>query len=185
MKRLGRDEAEVERLLRASRVVAVVGASGRRGDPADAVAEYLARAGFEVLPIHRERAEVAGLASWARLADVPGRVDIVLVVGGAGVDGGLVAEAAEKGARAVWIARGVPAGDGEARVEAHGMRLVRALDIVEEQRHTEAAAGRPRRRGARPAAGGTDTAGGGRRGGTVREEKQPSGGRRSPHRRRR
>src|SRR5947207_15607843 len=82
MKRLGREEVQAERLLRAARTIAVLGASGRRGARGNAVVRYLAEAGFEVYPVRTDRAEVAGLASWARLADVPGTIDIVLVVAG-------------------------------------------------------------------------------------------------------
>ena len=83
MKRLTRDEVRIERLLRAARSIAVLGASVRRGHRSYAVVEYLKEEGFDVLPVREDRAEVAGLSSWARLADIPGPLDILLVLGGA------------------------------------------------------------------------------------------------------
>ena len=99
MKRLTREEVQVERLLRASRGVAVLGAGARRGQRSSAVVEYLKEEGFDVFPVRSDRAEVAGLTSWARLADVPGPVDIVLVLDDAGIEASTVEEAARKGAR--------------------------------------------------------------------------------------
>ena len=80
MKRLTREEVRAERLLRATRSIAVLGADPRHGAHSGAVVEYLKQAGFDVFPVHADRAEIAGLASWGSLADVPGSVDLVLVV---------------------------------------------------------------------------------------------------------
>src|SRR2546425_13200930 len=55
MKRLTREEVQSERLLRAARAVAVLGASARRGQRGNAVVEYLKRAGFDVFPVRPDR----------------------------------------------------------------------------------------------------------------------------------
>ncbi|HYR95666.1 MAG TPA: CoA-binding protein [Candidatus Binatus sp.] len=201
MKRLTREEVRVERLLRAARGVAVLGASARRGQRGNAVVEYLKQAGFDVFPVRQDRAEVAGLASSARLADVPGPIDIVLVLGGDGLDPATIDEAKKKGARALWFAPGVPVGKAEEYAAAHELFLVRNRDIVIEHRHTEQAAGQPRKRGVnvggrkryyeddrkRPTETGYVVGGGGgRKGGgglhAVLDEKKMVGGRPSPRR---
>ena len=200
MKRLTREEVRVERLLRATRSIAVLGANSHRGARSSAVVEYLKQAGFDVFPVHADRAEVAGLASWASLADVPGSVDLVLVVDG-GIERGAVDEVVRKGARILWLQPGVLADevDGPAK-EAH-LVVVRDRDIVTEQRHTEQVAGQPRKRGVNVAGrkgwyeddrkrrddtwhveggGGSHKGGGGQH--AVLDEKKMVGGRPSPRR---
>jgi predicted CoA-binding protein len=146
MKRLTHDEVRVERLLRAARSVAVLGASGTRGRGGSAVVEYLKNEGFEIFPVHPERAEVAGLGSWARLEDIPGPIDILLVLRSQPPAPATIAAAAGKGARILWLARGVPASDAETEAVRHGLLVVRNRDIAVEQRHTEEVAGQPRKR---------------------------------------
>jgi predicted CoA-binding protein len=147
MKRLTRDEVRIERMLRAARSVAVLGCGSGRGRAGEALVEYLKNAGFDVYPVREDRAEVAGLASWATLADVPGSLDIVLVVARAALDAAAVEAAARKHARALWLAPGVPAGAAAALAARHGLALVHGRDIVAEHRHTEQVAGQPRKRG--------------------------------------
>jgi predicted CoA-binding protein len=189
VRRLTRDEVEAERLLRAARTIAVLGAGRRRGEHGDAVVRYLRDAGFEVFPVRADRAEVGGLASWRRLADVPGSIDILLVVGGR-AGPATVEAAARKGARGVWIG---PQAAADLPARAGDLAVVRGRDITVEHRHTEQVAGQPRKRGVSrrarqrpPDAGWTAAGGGGRRGGgggrAVLDEKKMTTGRPSPRR---
>ncbi|MGD9765883.1 MAG: CoA-binding protein [Candidatus Binatia bacterium] len=143
MGRLTREEVSVERLLEAARSIAVLGV-GAQG--ASGVVAYLKQARFEVFPVREDRAEIAGLTPWAHFADVPGPIDIVLVLSGA-IDGAAIEEAARKSARALWLAPGVLAGDVEERARECDLRVVHDRDIVLEHKHTERSAGQPRKRG--------------------------------------
>jgi predicted CoA-binding protein len=200
VKRLTRDEVQGERLLRAARSVAVLGASARPGQRSSAVVRYLRQAGFEVFPVRADRAEVAGLAAWTSLTDVPGHLDIVLVFPGAAVDSETIDAAVRKGARAVWLQPGVSVAEAEAAA-ARGLLVVHDRDIAVEHRHTEQVAGQPRKRGVNVAgrrrqyeddrkrideAGWAPGGGGGHKGGgggrAVLDEKKMVGGRPSPRR---
>jgi hypothetical protein len=201
MKRLTREEVLTERLLRAARSVAVLGASPVAGDPTSAVVEYLKREGFDVFPVREDRQAVAGLASWRRLTDVPGSVDVVLVLSSDGAAPWTVEEAAGKGARALWLARGVSRGVAETLAGASGLVVVRDRDIVVEHRHIQEVAGQPRKRGVGVGrrkrlyeddrkrldeAGWVPGGGGGHKGGggghAVLDEKKMIGGKPSPRR---
>ncbi|MBF0481889.1 MAG: CoA-binding protein [Desulfovibrionaceae bacterium] len=70
------DEAGVRGILGRAATVAVVGAKDKPG-PADDVGRYLIARGFRVIPVHPARADVWGLATYARLADIPEAVDVV------------------------------------------------------------------------------------------------------------
>ena len=200
MKRLTREEVRVERLLRATRSIAVLGADPRHGARSGAVVEYLKQAGFDVFPVHANRAEIAGLASWASLADVPGSVDLVLVVDGS-LERGALDEVGLKGARILWLQPGVLADGVDALAEKAHLVVVRDHDIVTEHRHTEQVAGQPRKRGVNVAGRKgwyqddrkrrddtwhVEGGGGGHKGGggqhAVLDEKKMVGGRPSPRR---
>lgn len=69
----------VTQILRTSRTVAVVGLSSRRFRPSYGVSEYLQSAGYHIVPVNPGETEVLGQKSYARLEDIPERVDIVNV----------------------------------------------------------------------------------------------------------
>src|SRR5580658_9795774 len=66
-------------ILKTSRTIAVVGLSSRRQRPSYGVAEYLQSAGYRIIPVNPHETEVLGEKSYARLEDVPERVDLVNV----------------------------------------------------------------------------------------------------------
>lgn len=71
-------------LLRETRRVAVLGIKTERqaGQPAFYVPEYLHRVGFEVIPVpvyYPEVTEILGKPVYRRVADIPGKVDMVVV----------------------------------------------------------------------------------------------------------
>jgi predicted CoA-binding protein len=143
MKHLTREEVQVERLLEATRTVAVLGATTRA---AEATVTYLGEEGFEIFPVRDDLRDVAGVKSWAALTDIPGSVDLVLVLAGA-LDQAVVDHATAKGARAVWLGRGVSGGNVGEQAIPDGLIIVRDFDIVEEHRHTQRGGGQPRKRG--------------------------------------
>jgi uncharacterized protein len=71
--------AKLRSVLASARTIAVVGASPNRARPVFGVMEYLLRAGYRVIPINpgHEGHEIQGQRVYARLADVPDRIDIV------------------------------------------------------------------------------------------------------------
>jgi len=64
------------------RVVAVVGANRERGKIGSEILHNLTAAGFSgtVVPVHPTAEEIAGLAAYPRVSDIPGPVDLAVVV---------------------------------------------------------------------------------------------------------
>jgi uncharacterized protein len=78
------DAVGAERLLLEARRVAVIGIKTEASSfqPAYYVAEYLSNAGVEVVPVpvyYPEATEILGAPVYRALADVPGRVDMVIL----------------------------------------------------------------------------------------------------------
>lgn len=142
MKHMDRDEALRERLLRRTRTVAVIGASPRRhsGEAVD----YLHRAGYDVIPVRPDRTQVGGLPTYARLADVAGAVDLVVIFRRPDAAVAHIGEAVARRAEAVWFPPGAWSREAEDEARRHGLMVVKDRCIVEEHRHLFDTQGQPR-----------------------------------------
>src|SRR6201984_3259571 len=78
-------EAEVDnrdritKILRESKTIAVIGLSSNPMRPSHGVTEYMQSAGYRIIPVNPNETEVLGEKSYARLEDVPQKIDIVNV----------------------------------------------------------------------------------------------------------
>jgi uncharacterized protein len=118
------DLAVIERLVRESRTVAVVGLSQDPGRPSHGVARYLLDAGLTVHPVNPGLAEWRGLRCYPALADVPGPIDVVDVFRRPEHAPAVAREAVAVGAGALWLQLGVVSAEAAA-VAAEG-----GLDVV-------------------------------------------------------
>src|SRR5258708_37201651 len=79
-------------LLKKYKTIAVVGLSSNPMRPSYDVTEYMQAAGYRIIPVNPNERKVLGEKSYARLEDVPEKIDIVNVFrraeGGAGGGGG-------------------------------------------------------------------------------------------------
>ena len=74
--------SEIERLLYATRRIAVLGIKANPHQPAYYVPEYAQQAGYEIVPVpvyHKELTEMLGEKVYRKVADIPGDVDLVNV----------------------------------------------------------------------------------------------------------
>lgn len=119
------DPDVVRRLLSDTRRWAVVGLSQNRRRTAYSIAGYLRDAmDKEVVPVHPRAEEVHGAQGYARLADVPGEIDVVDVFVRSELAGGVVDEAIAVGAKAVWLQLGVVDEDAARRAAEAGLDVV-------------------------------------------------------------
>jgi predicted CoA-binding protein len=79
--RLVTDPEEAAAILRNSRVIAVIGASGTPGKDAYNVPVYLIQHGYKVIPVNPKRKQLYGLESYPSFGSIPreirAKVDIV------------------------------------------------------------------------------------------------------------
>ena len=71
------DPLSIQRILHSARTIAVVGLSKNHLRASYFVGFYLRRHGYRVIPVNPRETEILGEKSYASLADIPGRVDIV------------------------------------------------------------------------------------------------------------
>jgi predicted CoA-binding protein len=118
------DLSVIERLVRESRTIAVVGLSADPQRPSHGVARYLRRSGMRILPVNPALTSWEGLPAYASLADLPSGVDIVDVFRRPEHVPDIARDAVAIGAGALWLQLGVLSDEG-ARIAAEG-----GLDVV-------------------------------------------------------
>lgn len=97
-------------ILENCRRIAVVGASADPNSPSFIAIEKLLGLGLEVIPVFPGRESLLGLRCFARLSDVPGRVDVVQVYPNEVLDyEELAREAVIKAVDTVWLEPGLAA----------------------------------------------------------------------------
>ncbi len=122
----------ITQLLKVSKVIAVVGLSSRRFRPSNGVAEYLQSAGYRIIPVNPEEKEVLGERSYARLEDVPEKVDIVDIFRRSEFVPSVVESAIAIGAKAVWMQEGVIHSEAAERARQAGLVVVMDACILKE-----------------------------------------------------
>lgn len=122
----------VSEILKTSRTIAVVGLSNRKFRPSYGVAEYLQSAGYRIIPVNPSETEVLGEKSYARLEDIPERVDIVDVFRKSEFVPEIVEAAIRIGARAVWMQEGVMHAEAAERARRAGLLVVMNTCILKE-----------------------------------------------------
>lgn len=122
----------VSEILKTSRTIAVVGLSNRRFRPSYGVAEYLQSAGYRIVPVNPAEAAVLGEKCYARLEDIPERVDIVDVFRRPEFVSEIVESAIRIGGRAVWMQEGVAHSEAAERARRAGLFVVMNTCILKE-----------------------------------------------------
>ena len=123
------DDAGVEALLRGTRRIAIIGASGDPGRPSHDVFRFLRDAGFDCVPINPNEAAILGVPAFPSLADAvaaTGPFDIVDVFRRAELCAPHAREAVETGARCLWLQLGIV--NWEAARIAHDGGLAVVMD---------------------------------------------------------
>ncbi len=125
---------KIPELLRSSRVIAVVGLSSDEMRPSNGVAAYMKRAGYRIIPVNPNETEALGERAYARLEDVPEKIDIVDVFRRSEFVRGVVESAIKVGAKAVWMQEGVVDESAAALARAAGLDVVMDRCILKDHR---------------------------------------------------
>jgi uncharacterized protein len=114
----------IQEILDNCKTIAVVGLSSDQGRPSHGVASYMRRRGYKVIPVNPNESEVFGDKAYAKLADVPVKIDLVDIFRRSSEAGGAVDEAIALGVKAVWLQEGVIDHAAAQRAHQAGMLVV-------------------------------------------------------------
>ena len=121
------DDAAIEATLRATRRVAVVGASANPERPSHAVFRFLVEHGFDCVPVNPGEDSVLGVPAFSTLADavaVTGPFELVDVFRRSELCVPHAVEAVAAGARCLWLQLGVVNWEAAAVAHAGGLEVV-------------------------------------------------------------
>jgi len=98
------------------------------------VTEYMQAAGYRIIPVNPNERKVLGEKSYARLEDVPEKIDIVNVFRRAEEVPAVVESAIRVGARVVWMQQGVENEEAAEKARAAGLMVIEDACILVEHR---------------------------------------------------
>jgi uncharacterized protein len=126
------EDAEKEKLLQESQVIAIVGLSPDMVKPSNVVGSYLVKAGYRIIPVNPLYEEIMGFKSYKSLTEIPDKVDIVDIFMRPDKVLPIVEEAVRLKPKAIWLQLGIV--NEEARVLAgrHGIPFIQNLCIKQE-----------------------------------------------------
>ena len=124
----------IAEILRSARTIAVVGLSSKRFRASYGVAAYLQSAGYGILPVNPHETEVLGEKCYARLEDIPEKIDVVDIFRRSELVPEVVESAIRIGAKAVWMQEGVVHPQAAERARKAGLAVVMDRCILKEHR---------------------------------------------------
>jgi len=121
-------------LLKKYKSIAVVGLSSNPTRPSFGVTEYMQGAGYRIIPVNPNEREVLGEKSYARLEDVPEKIEIVNVFRRAEDVAPVVESAIRVGAKVVWMQSGIENEEAAETARAAGLVVIEDACILVEHR---------------------------------------------------
>jgi predicted CoA-binding protein len=114
------------------KTIAVVGLSSDGTRASNSVSRYMQSNGYRIIPVNPNEATVLGEKSYARLEDVPQKIDLVDIFRRSEEAGQHVDEAIRIGARGVWLQEGVIDEEAARRAIGAGLDVVMDRCILKE-----------------------------------------------------
>jgi uncharacterized protein len=123
----------IRELLKTSKTIAVVGLSPKKMRPSYGVSQYMQHHGYRIIPVNPTApGEILGEKVYAKLEDIPEKVDIVDVFRQSDAVPEIVESAIRIGAKAVWMQEGVEHAEAAKRAEAAGLFVAMNVCILKE-----------------------------------------------------
>ncbi len=129
------EDPEVLNLLKGSKTIAVVGVSHKEDRDSHKVAKYLKEHGYTLIPVNPKYKEVLGETCYPDLKSVPVPIDVVDIFRNIEAIPGIVDEAIEVKAGAVWMQLGLAHNEAAEKAREAGLSVVMNKCIkIEHQR---------------------------------------------------
>lgn len=125
---------DIERILRDARTIAVVGLSPNPDRPSYAVASYLQRQGYRIVPVNPTVDRVLGERSYPDLRAVPEKIDVVDVFRRPEEVPQVVEQAIQVEARVLWMQEGIVNEEAATAARQAGLQVVMDRCMLREHR---------------------------------------------------
>ncbi len=111
-------------MLKTARTVACVGVSSNPAKPSYGIFQYLAEAGYRMIPVNPTTPEILGRPSYPDVPSIPEKVDVVQVFRKPEDVPEVVEQAIKAGAKVVWMQEGIVNEEAAKRAEQAGLKVV-------------------------------------------------------------
>ena len=118
------EREQLARIFASTTTIAVVGASGDPAKPAHQIPRYLQGQGYRIIPVNPRGGELIGEPVARSLAEVTVPVDFVEVFRPSEETPEIAREAAETGAKVLWLQLGIESEEARKLAEAAGLTVV-------------------------------------------------------------
>lgn len=126
------DELAITKILTSAKTIAVVGLSSKSYRASYGVTETLQSCGYRIFPVNPNETEVLGEKCYARLEDIPEKIDIVDIFRRSEFVPKIVDAAIRVGARAIWMQEGVEDEPSAERARRAGLFVIMDNCIAKE-----------------------------------------------------
>lgn len=123
------DDEELRRVLDDSKTIAIVGLSGKPERASHGVASYLKEHGYRIIPVNPNEEQILGERSYDSLGEIPEPVDVVDVFRRAEDTPPIAKEAAEIGAKVLWLQEDIVSDEARQIAEGEGLDVVMGICI--------------------------------------------------------
>jgi uncharacterized protein len=132
-------DEQIRELLANTKRIAVLGikTEEQAGQPAFYVPQYMASAGFEIVPVpvyYPEATQILGQKVYRKLADIPGEVDVVNVFRRSSDVPPHVADILAKKPKSVWLQSGIRHDETAETLAKAGIKVVQDMCLMVEHR---------------------------------------------------
>jgi predicted CoA-binding protein len=125
---------EIQHILKNSKTIAIVGLSDKPDRPSYRVAQYLQEHGYKIIPVNPMIQEVLGEKAYPDLLHIHQPVDIVDIFRNPEAVPGIVAEAIEIGAKAIWMQEHIVNNAAAEKALSHKIQVVMNRCIMKEHK---------------------------------------------------
>ncbi|MEE9163905.1 MAG: CoA-binding protein [Thermoplasmata archaeon] len=115
---------EIGEILEQHQTLAVVGLSTNPTKDAHQVPRYAQSAGYRVVPVNPFAEEILGEKAYPRLGDIPFPIDMVVIFRPSKEVPGVVDEALQTEARAIWMQAGIRHEEAAQKARDAGLKVV-------------------------------------------------------------
>ena len=126
------DPNAIRQILLESKTIAVAGLSSDPMRPSYDVSRYMQQHGYRIIPVTPKDSEILGEKAYARIADIPEKIDLVNIFRRSDQAGIHVDEAIAAGAKAVWLQEDVIDKDAAQRALDAGLLVVMDRCLLKE-----------------------------------------------------
>ncbi len=133
-------DGTLKKILQDAKIIAIIGAKDKAGQPVDMVGRYLLAAGYTVYPVHPVRTNVWGLPTYKNMASLPEPVDIINVFRASPYCLGHAQEVLELDwkPQCFWMQLGIHSPEAGELLAAQGIKVIEDLCIkIEHKRLLE------------------------------------------------